>query len=77
LTTIRTRVQQNQYFNNRVEAKYHGVKDVAWHLLKDEGVRGFYKGIVSNLARGIPQRGIYFYFYELFKKNFISSFPED
>jgi hypothetical protein len=56
-----------------VEAKYNGIKDIAWHLLKDEGIRGFYKGIVPILVRGLPQRGIYFYFYELFKRNFIGS----
>ncbi len=28
---------------------------------------GFYKGIVPNLLRGIPQRGLYFYSYEILK----------
>jgi len=72
LTTIRTRVQQNQFFNNRAEAKYRSVKDISFYMFKDEGIRGFYKGMVSNLMKGIPQRGIYFYFYEMLKSNFIA-----
>ena len=67
LTTVRTRIQQNQYFNNRSEAKYHSLTDITVRLVKDEGVKGFYKGIVPNLLKGIPQRGIYFYCYELLK----------
>ena len=35
--------------------------------VREEGITGFYKGVGINLARGIPQRGIYFYFYEIFK----------
>jgi hypothetical protein len=34
---------------------------------KGEGFSGFYKGFHINIVRGILQRGIYFYFYELFK----------
>lgn len=71
LTTIRTRVQQNQYFNNRAQAKYSSVQDVSYQLLKNEGITGFYKGLVPNMIKGIPQRGIYFYFYELLKNIFI------
>lgn len=67
LTTVRTRIQQNQYFNNRSEAKYHSLTEITVRLVKDEGVKGFYKGIVPNLLKGIPQRGIYFYCYELLK----------
>jgi len=44
-----------------------------YRLYRDEGFTGFYKGIVPNLLKGIPQRGIYFYFYELFKQLAIKS----
>lgn len=37
-------------------------------LVKEEGVRGFYKGFYANLIKGFLQRGIYFYCYELMKK---------
>ena len=36
--------------------------------VREEGIRGFYKGISANLMRGISQKGIYFYFYEMFKE---------
>jgi solute carrier family 25 folate transporter 32 len=71
LTTIRTRIQQNQFFNNRTEAKYHNVREITMHLVQDEGVRGFYKGILPNLLKDIPQRGIYFYVYELMKSSWV------
>ena len=61
-TTIRTRIQQNQYYH-RKEAKYKNIRDVTLKIMKQEGVTGFYKGISPNLMRGIPQRSIYFYFY--------------
>jgi len=31
--------------------------------MKDEGLRGFYKGFEANLLKGILQKGVYFYFY--------------
>lgn len=31
-------------------------------------MRGFYKGLGANILKGIPQKGIYFYFYELIKE---------
>lgn len=67
LTTIRTRIQQDQFFNNRVEAKYSSVLDIVMKMAKNEGIYGFYKGLIPNLMKGIPQRGIYFYSYELLK----------
>lgn len=67
LTTIRTRIQQDQYFNNRISAKYANVLDIIVRMGKEEGVGGFYKGLVANMMKGIPQRGIYFYCYEAIK----------
>ena len=63
IATVRTRIQQNQFFNDRSEAKYASVRDITSKLLNNEGFRGFYKGLVPNIMKGIPQRGIYFYFY--------------
>jgi hypothetical protein len=48
--------------------KYHNLVEILTKTWKLEGVRGFYKGIVPNILIGIPERGIYFYSYELFKK---------
>lgn len=66
-TTIRTRIQQDQFFDHRQEAKYKNIREIIRKMVMEEGIRGFYKGLSPNLLRGIPQRGIYFYFYELFK----------
>jgi solute carrier family 25 folate transporter 32 len=63
LTTIRTRVQQNQYISNNSERKYKNSWDITQKIIKDEGIRGFFKGLSPNLIRGIPHRGVYFYFY--------------
>jgi len=67
-TTVRTRIQQNQYINNSKEQKYKGIWDVTSKTWKSEGVHGFYKGLGANILKGIPQKGIYFYFYELIKE---------
>ena len=64
---MRTRIQQNQYVGDNHQAKYSGVGELFLRTAKEEGVRGFYKGLSANLMRGVGQKGIYFYFYEIFK----------
>lgn len=68
ITTVRTRIQQNQFFNNRNDAKYHSILEIMKRMVKGQGLKGFYKGLSANLVRGIPQKGIYFYAYEILKK---------
>lgn len=63
LTTVRTRIQQNQYVNNSSQQKYKGVMDVTMRTWKEQGIKGFYKGVISNIIKGVPQRGLYFYSY--------------
>ena len=63
ITTIRTRIQQNQFIAENSTEKYRGLRDITLKLLCDEGYKGFYKGLVPNMMRGIFQRGIYLYFY--------------
>ena len=70
ITTIRTRYQQNQYIVETGKPKYSGMADIVTRILRDEGVLGFYKGFYVNLVKGFLQRGVYFYFYELFKTGF-------
>lgn len=41
--------------------------DVARRTLKEEGIRGFYKGLTANLMKGVSQKGIYFSLYEVLK----------
>jgi hypothetical protein len=67
LTTVRTRVQQNQYFPGSDTPKYKGSLDVMVRIWEEEGVGGFYKGMMANLTKGVLQRGVYFYCYELLK----------
>lgn len=70
ITTIRTRIQQNQFVAVGNTAKYASIQDVVSKLIAGEGIFGFYKGITANMMKGIPQRGIYFYFYEKMKAIF-------
>ena len=60
---MRTRIQQNQFVGTTGKAKYNGVSEIYMKIAKEEGLRGFYKGISANLMRGVGQKGIYFYFY--------------
>ena len=66
-TTIRTRIQQNQFIYSAKDEKYKGIADIVKKIVKNEGVKGFYKGFMPNILKGIPSKGIYFYFYELIK----------
>jgi hypothetical protein len=65
---VRTRVQQNQYVEPGHGPKYNSAFQVIRKIWKEEGIKGYYKGIWANMMKGLPQRGLYFYFYELFKK---------
>ena len=67
ITTMRTRIQQNQFVGDSGKAKYNGVSELFLRTAREEGAKGFYKGVSANLMRGVGQKGIYFYFYEIFK----------
>ena len=51
--------------NTKKMVFYNGFYDVFVKILKNEGPRGFYKGIVPNLARIFPSSGLFFLCYEL------------
>ena len=76
ITTMRTRIQQNQFVGSSDKAKYNGVGELFLRTAEEEGVRGFYKGITANLMRGVGQKGIYFYCYEIAKKVLFPLEPE-
>lgn len=67
ITTLRTRIQQSQFATCTSSQKYKSLRDLAGKTWREEGVRGLYKGMSANLLKGISQKGIYFYFYEIFK----------
>lgn len=59
--------------NNSPNQKYSGNIDLARRVALEEGITGFYKGITANLMRGVCQKGIYFYLYEIFKDGLFTS----
>lgn len=67
ITTLRTRIQQSQYINCTSSEKYKNLRHLASRTWNEEGVKGLYKGITANLMKGVSQKGIYFYLYEIFK----------
>jgi len=77
LTTIRTRIQQEQFhfLENQTQvvdnqAKYNDVFDCIYKLWKFEGIKGFYKGFLPHLLKIAPLKGVYFFLYEFFKHSF-------
>lgn len=68
LTTVRTRIQQNLFFEDEQTPKYRNVLDVFVKIWKEEGPLGYFKGLLPNLLKGVLQRGTYFYSYELMKR---------
>lgn len=58
---IRSRLQQRM--DSRV-LKYSGIGDVMRKTMAREGVRGFYRGLVPNVLRVMPQSAITFLVYE-------------
>lgn len=72
LTTIRTRLQKKQYTIQEVtkvtaekgEILYKGNIDCIKKIIRNEGLLGFYKGLVPNLCRVVPSNAIFFFIYE-------------
>lgn len=48
---------------------YKGMSDVFWKTLRDEGFRGFYKGLIPNLLKVVPAASITYLVYENMKKS--------
>lgn len=72
ITTVRTRIQQNQYFSfdencDLKNEKYKNIRDVTIKIVKNEGMVGFYKGFLVNALKALPSKGAFFFFYEIFK----------
>lgn len=67
ITTLRTRIQQSQYINCTSNEKYKNLRHLASKTWNEEGLKGLYKGMTANLLKGVSQKGIYFYLYEIFK----------
>jgi hypothetical protein len=50
--------------NTKQSVTYDGIFDCASKIMKNEGVRGFYKGITPNMLRIFPSSGLFFLVYE-------------
>ncbi|CAK7336865.1 unnamed protein product [Dovyalis caffra] len=66
LQVIRTRMQAQP---PNSPAPYRGMSDVFWRTFKNEGYRGFYKGIFPNLLKVVPAASITYMVYEAMKKS--------
>lgn len=66
LQVIRTRMQAQQ--SSSADA-YKGMSDVFWRTLREEGYRGFYKGLFPNLLKVVPAASITYMVYETMKKS--------
>jgi len=76
LTTVRTRIQQNQYMPESGEAqKYSNYREVLGKTWHQEGIRGFYKGIVPMTLRSAPAQGLFFVVYEWGIKTMSKKYP--
>ena len=62
MQVVRSRIQQRQdaYRGVRYESSWRSVQVI----LRREGVRGLYKGLVPNVLRVMPQSAITFLVYE-------------
>lgn len=60
LQVIKTRLQAPQY----LASQYKGFLDCAMKMFRQEGIAGFYKGIVPNVLRVTPASALTFYAYE-------------
>ncbi|XP_027341184.1 calcium-binding mitochondrial carrier protein SCaMC-2-B-like isoform X2 [Abrus precatorius] len=66
LQVIRTRLQAQP---TNTSCGYKGMSDVFWKTLKEEGFRGFYKGLIPNLLKVVPAASITYMVYESMKKS--------
>lgn len=60
--------QQQQQILQQQHSKYRGIFQTATLILKEEGLRGWYKGFATNLFRTIPSSLITFWTYEVLRE---------
>lgn len=51
--------------NVKHEIKYDGMIDTFAKIYKNEGIKGFYKGITPSVIKIFPTSGLFFLVYEL------------
>eukprot|EP00160_Parvularia_atlantis_P001471 Unigene11173_Nuclearia_a/m.34186 Unigene11173_Nuclearia_a/g.34186 ORF Unigene11173_Nuclearia_a/g.34186 Unigene11173_Nuclearia_a/m.34186 type:complete len:346 (+) Unigene11173_Nuclearia_a:37-1074(+) len=70
--TIKTRLQFQGALPEHAVRRYKGVLDAFVAILREEGVRGFYKGLPARLLYIGPAAGVSFGLYEWFKRALLS-----
>jgi len=46
---------------------YGGMRDAFKHIRKEEGIRGFYSGLRTNIIKDVPASAVFYSMYEFFK----------
>lgn len=73
LVLVRSRLQKKQYLLNEVphdkvylgsEIIYRSLRDGFRLTYKREGLKGFYKGYLTNIIKTVPQQGVFFVGFE-------------
>eukprot|EP01133_Synstelium_polycarpum_P015317 gene15317-18146_t len=73
LQVIKTRLQDERNIaTNGKSVTYTGTLDVAKKMFKNEGIYGFYRGVIPNTLKVIPNSSITLLAYEEIKKLFVS-----
>eukprot|EP00761_Pharyngomonas_kirbyi_P010050 gb/GECH01010068.1/.p1 GENE.gb/GECH01010068.1/~~gb/GECH01010068.1/.p1 ORF type:complete len:187 (+),score=21.54 gb/GECH01010068.1/:1-561(+) len=62
LQVVKTRLQDQQ--NAGKERRYNGMFDALLKILRNEGLRGIYRGVTINAVRTAPSAAIVFFSYE-------------
>ena len=79
INVVRMRLQMKTYTKDEMEAKklkmqktnrkseirYDGMIDTIKKIYRNEGMRGFYKGLTPNVLKIFPTSGLFFLSYEL------------
>jgi hypothetical protein len=67
IEVIRTRLSLSESAKSSEGVKYKGIISCGKDILKNEGLKGYYKGIVPSLLVGTPYVGIQMSTYQIFK----------
>ena len=56
---------KKQKTNIKSEIRYDGMRDTIKKIYRNEGIRGFYKGMTPGVIKIFPTSGLFFLSYEL------------
>jgi solute carrier family 25 folate transporter 32 len=70
-------IQQQSSTSTTKFREYNNVRDAVQTIARDEGLRGFYRGIVPNLLRTIPAAILTLLSYEKMREFLADKFGDD